>query len=320
MTENFLAKYSPQKIQDFFVDNYTIFDNDISLLISGPYGSGKTSLLIFYIHKYIGSDINIYNNENVLFLNNLKDQGIQFCRNNVKTFCQNSSIYPSCKKIIAIDDIDEFSDSSQQVICNFINKYSSNVLCIATCNNSLKVYTGLKSRMAFITIYPPTNNILHNLAMHIISRENIIINNSVIELIINSSNSSYKILINILQKFKLFNKPITENNIYELITSINSNTLTAYFEALYILDINGAIKIIYDVIESGISVIDILFEIFYYIQKTKHNMDEQLKYQIIQIISKYITIFNNSHEDSIEIAFMTNDILSIIKQHKTSII
>lgn len=312
MTENFLIKYSPKSIDNFFIDNHKIFNNDISLLITGPFGSGKTSLLIFYIHKYIGEDINIYNNENVLFLNNLKDQGIQFCRNNVKTFCQNPSHNVNFKKIIAIDDIDEFSDVSQQVICNCINKYPQNVLCIATCNNNLKVYSGLKSRMAFISIFPPSFDILKSLAIDIVSKENIQIDSSLIDLIANSSNSSYKILINTLQKIQLLNQPINVDNIYELITSINYDTFNIFFNALLKKDINTAIEIIFKIVNSGISVIDILFELFFYIQYVQNNIDNILKYKIIQTISKYITIFNNSHEDSIEIAFMTNDLFLVI--------
>lgn len=310
MSDNFLKKYSPKKLEDFHIDNYTLFSNNINLLITGPSSSGKTSLLISYINYYYeNNNNNIYTNENILFMNNLKDQGIQFCRNNVKTFCQTASSIKIKKKIIAIDDIDEFSDVSQQVIANCLTKYSNNILCIATCSNTLKVFNGLKSRMAFITIFNPTYDKLLTLTNNIITSENITIDSKLIPLIIESSNSSYKILLNTLQKIKIFDKTIDTNNVYELITSINFNTFNKYINSLKQHQLLDAINILFNISESGISVIDILFEFFFFIKHTKTTLDDPLKSDIIKIISKYIILFNNLHEDSIELAFFTNDLL-----------
>ena len=138
MTECFLKKYSPKKNEDFLVDNISLLESQLeyNILIKGDNGTGKTALIIQFIHTYLKYKSNLYFDENVLFMNNLKDQGIQFCRTNVKLFCQTPSKDKTFKKIIAIDDIDEFSDISQQVICNYINKYSENILFLATCTSA----------------------------------------------------------------------------------------------------------------------------------------------------------------------------------------
>ena len=230
MVECFLNKYAPKTFNDFSIDNYTILNNsDVNILINGTYSTGKTTLLFKFIQNYFNDNTNIYDNPNILFINNLKDQGIQFCRNNVKTFCQTASTTTN-KKIIAIDDIDEFSDVSQQVIANCLNKHSNNVICIASCINTLKVFNGLKSRMLFITIFSPTYDKLLNIANNIISNENIDIDSKLIPLLIQSSNSSYKTLLNTLQKIKIYNSKIDKDNIYELITSINFKNFNLYIQ------------------------------------------------------------------------------------------
>lgn len=311
MVECFLNKYSPKTFQEFSIDNYTILnDSDVNILINGTFSTGKTTLLFKFIQNYFDDNINIYDNPNILFINNLKDQGIQFCRTNVKTFCQTSSNLNK-KKIIAIDDIDEFSDVSQQVIANCLNKYGNNVICIASCINTLKVFNGLKSRMIFITISSPTYDKLLDITNNIINNENIDIESNLIPILIHSSNSSYKILLNTLQKIKIFNSKVDKNNIYELITSINFKNFNLYIQHVKDLNLIEAINILDSISNSGVSVIDILFEFFYYIKISNIIIDDMVKYNIIQIISKYIIIFNNLHEDSIELAFFTNEIFNL---------
>lgn len=311
MCDNFLHKYAPRNINDFHIDNYKIMESCVNLLICGPYGTGKTTLLITYIEKYFENSINVYADENILFINNLKDQGIHFCRNNVKMFCQTPCIAKNKKKIIAIDDIDEFSDVSQQVICNCLNKYYDNIICIATCNNTLKVFQGLKSRMAFISVFQPTLEQISDYYVHVKKQENIIIMKSLDQIIIDSCNLSYKVLLNTLQKFKILNSKIDDKNLYELITTINYNTFNTYISYIQNKDLNKSINTITKISDSGVSVIDILYEFFLYIKDAKTNISDKKKYVIIKIISKYMTIFNNNHEDSIELAFMTNEIIPV---------
>ena len=65
----------------------------------------------------------------------------------------------------------------------------------------------------------------------------------------------------------------------------------------------------------GFSVMDILDSYFIYI---KHNesIEENIKYEIIKIICKYITTFHNIHEDEIELSLFTNDIIILLNNIK----
>ena len=96
MNETLIRKYAPKKWEDFhFHGNITnIFQmyidvNKIKLLISGTHGTGKTTLLNVIKHQYFGdcSEQRIIN-ENILYVNPLREQGIQYYRNDVKIFCQ----------------------------------------------------------------------------------------------------------------------------------------------------------------------------------------------------------------------------------------
>ena len=59
------------------------------------------------------------------------------------------------------------------------------------------------------------------------------------------------------------------------------------------------------------SVIDILDNLYLFI-KINEKLNENEKYNIIKIISKYIVIFYNFHEDEIELSFLTYDLISLL--------
>ena len=63
---------------------------------------------------------------------------------------------------------------------------------------------------------------------------------------------------------------------------------------------------------------DILDNYFIFIKTTKI-ISESEKYEIIPLICKYITIFHNIHEDEIELALFTNNIINSIYDKNTTI-
>ena len=87
-------------------------------------------------------------------INSLKEQGIQYYRTDVKTFCQTRCSIPGKKKIVILDDIDNINEQSQQVFRNCIDKYNNNVHFISSCSNVQKVIDTLQSRMIIIKLKP----------------------------------------------------------------------------------------------------------------------------------------------------------------------
>jgi hypothetical protein len=80
-------------------------------------------------------------------------------------------------------------------------------------------------------------------------------------------------------------------------------------------DLKTAVLILYEVHEYGYSVIDILDYFFSFVKMTD-KIDEEMKYQILPFLCKYITIFHKVHEDVIELAFFANNLLMLFNQYK----
>jgi len=314
----FVEKFQPMFFKDFEMDtditeilNIMISMNNLNILFIGDIASGKTSLLNALIREYY----NEYNpkqyNDNVLYINSLKEQGINYYRTDVKTFCQTCSVIKKKKKIVVLDDIDFINEQSQQVFRNCIDKYSHNVHFISSCSNIQKVIESIQSRFTIIKIKPLKREYIHKILNKIKISEEIDIDTDAEEFILNVSNNTVKILINYMEKFKLLNIKITYDIALQLCSNINFLKLEEYTICVKNKNLAEAIKIIYDIFDKGYSVMDILDSYFVFIKNTIL-LSEDEKYNIIPIICKYITIFNNIHEDEIELALFTNNLISKI--------
>lgn len=314
----FLNKYQPLYFKDFETDDemidilQTLINmNNLNILFIGDIGSGKTTFLNATIKEYYkGFTYNQYQ-DNILHINSLKEQGINYYRNDVKTFCQTCSSINTKKKIIVLDDIDIINEQSQQVFRNYIDKYSHNVHFISSCSNSQKVIESLQSRFIIIKIKPLKKHNLEQIMQKIVGFENISITSDAKDFILNVCNNNAKILINYMEKFRLLNIPINLELASSVCTNISFFTFEEYTNLLKAGELSSAVKLLYGIYDKGYSVMDILDNYFLFIKIT-NLLSETQKYDIIPLICKYITIFHNIHEDEIELALFSNNLFSIL--------
>ena len=314
----FIHKYQPLYFNDFGIDNSVvnmlktlILIDNLNVLIIGDMASGKTSLLNALVREYyIGHTPKEYE-ENVLYINSLKEQGINYYRTDVKTFCQTCSNIKNKKKIIILDDIDIINEQSQQVFRNCIDKYSHNVHFISSCSNIQKVIESLQSRFTIIKIKPLKRENLISIIENIKTIENIDIDEDAQNFIINVSNNTVKTLINYMEKFKLLNQKITYNLAVQLCSNISFLIFEEYTKFMLQKDLKQAIHLITELYDKGYSVMDILDNYFVFV-KSSIILNEEQKFKIIPCICKYITIFHNIHEDEIELALFTNNLVNIL--------
>jgi DNA polymerase III delta prime subunit len=319
----FIQKYKPYKLDDFYFEDsfksmiqLLIEMNDLNVMFTGNSNSGKTSLLYAIVREYyhLTKDETLPEN-NILFINNLKEQGIHFFRNEMKTFCQSQSLIRGKKKMIIIDDMDMINQQNQQVFCNYIDKYKENVCFVFVCLNVQKIIENIQSRIVLLKIEPPTLNQLSNFMDKIILQETMNIEDDVKQYILSISNYSIRSLINNLEKVNIYtmddklnpNARISLDICKKLCSNISLNWFEDYISFLRNQNLNDAIKILYEINDYGYSVIDILDYFFSFVKMTDL-LDEEEKYNIIHILCKYITIFHNVHEDVIELSLLTNDI------------
>lgn len=315
----FLNKYQPIYFDNFETDNKiieilrTLINmNNLNVLFIGNVGTGKTTYLNAVIKEYYRDYTYQEYHENILYINSLKEQGISFYRNEVKTFCQTSSSIKNKKKCIILDDLDVINEQSQQVFRSYIDNYSHNVHFISSCSNSQKVIETIQSRFIIIKINPLQKENLNQIMDNIIKCENLRISNDAKSFILNVSNNNAKILINYMEKFKLLDQEVDLTLASNICTNISFFIFEDYTKLLQNNDLRSAIKLLYDIYDKGYSVMDILDNYFIFVKIT-NLLTEKQKYDIIPVICKYVTVFHNIHEDEIELALFSNNLFNIIQ-------
>ena len=338
----FISKYQPDDLNEFQqLDKTTvklvkslIHLNNLNVLIVGDSGTGKTSIIKSIIKEYYGNG-NDYNHENVLVLNSLKEQGIQYYRNDLKIFCQTCSLIKNKKKIILLDDIDLINEQSQQVFRNYMDKYKHNVNFISSCTNIQKVIDSLQSRTIIVKIHPITYTCLQQIITKISLKEALIFSHESQELLLHICNSSIRILLNYLEKIKILSihshsqsseslqqeqqeqqdnhaNAIEVELIHKLSTNISYRLFDEYTNFILKNKMVEAVNIFYKLHHEGYSVMDILDNYFIYIKIT-NLLNEDVKYKLTILVCKYIIYFHNIHEDELELAFFTNNFIKLLQ-------
>ena len=289
--------------------------DDLNILFVSNPNSGKTTLLYAIIREYynLKKNDNIPE-DNILFINNLKEQGINYYRNEMKTFCQSHSSIYGKKKLIIVDDMDTINEQSQQVFRNYIDKYKHNVHFISVCVNIQKIIESYQSRVHIIKISPPNENHFKKITNHIIEEEKLNIDEESKQYLLLTSNHSIRNLINNLEKIFIYGEPINIQLCKKLCSNISFQQFEEYIENLKINNLNDAIRIMYDIHDHGYSVIDIL-DYFFSFVKITNNLTEKEKYKVIPFLCKYITVFHSIHEDIIELALFTNELNSLLQNN-----
>lgn len=316
MKENKLIHtiFKPKNMNDLLYDDLFIRTLEkyiekptFKLQLYGPNCSGKTCI-IHTIMNILKSKYNLAK-DNILYINGLDDNQSLNIKKSLDIFVR----LPLKHKIIVIDNIDHITDKHQYYIKSRLDRYEDKLSFLVTSTNLHKIVVSLKARIHSLKIPIYDMEKIFDHIVHITNSFHYTLTREQIYYLIDKNNFVLQKIYTDLEKIYLYNvskKTIEDVTFYNLCGLNEYALFTEYMKYCLEDDYEHSFEMIESIIEKGYNVIDFLDFFNQYIKVSK-NISEELRGEIIKLISYYITIYYTIHEDIIELSLFTLDLIKI---------
>ena len=151
MSYLWVEQFSPQTVKDCILpqsikDTFKVYAEEKefpNLILAGPAGTGKTSLL-----KALCNEINADH----LFVNASLDRGIGDIRTTVAQFASCSSMFGG-KKVVILDEADNLTLDSQKALRALIEEFQNHCVFAMTCNYPHNIIEAIHSRCSVVDFH-----------------------------------------------------------------------------------------------------------------------------------------------------------------------
>lgn len=302
-----IDKFKPTSVKNIVINLYVknkiikYVENKIVInsVFCGPPGVGKT-----LIANCIGNDIyGKYAKDSILFINCSDDRGIKIVQNTIETFCKKKRVSKKIKhKLIILDEADNTTVNTQQLINSLIENYKETTRFIFTCNDHTKLIEAIQSRCSLIKFpFLQENETLKCLNL-ICKMENINCSTKSLKAIHIISQGDIRCAINTLQLvYSNFKDKITEKKIFELVNKPHPDEMKHMLLYCYNNNLPEAIKNLEEFQLKGYSSSDIILSMLYTIRCYLYDLPEHIKIKFLHHISETCIIISRGVTSEIQL-------------------
>ena len=225
-----VEKYRPSEFEEIILDdnNKELFKNIIktrnfpNLLLHGPPGIGKTTVIINLINKFKENN-NDNEKSSVIHLNASDERGIDIIRNNIYNFVRSDNLFSKGTKFVILDEVDYMTRIAQQALKCLIQEYNKDIKYCLICSYLSKIDYSLQYEFIKVRFNKLAEDNILNYLLKIKKKENIKISNNTIKNIIKNYDSDIRSMINYIQSNNYNKINILNDNNYANLLNININ-------------------------------------------------------------------------------------------------
>lgn len=328
-------RYRPKTLDDLgqqesikhIVNHAKIHGTMPHMLLFGPAGVGKTSTAKAICKQYYWkSEKSILDNESVykervMELNASDERGIQYVRDEIKTFAQSAitirNDIPDFK-IIILDESDAMTDDSQFALRRVLENFSQTTRFIMICNYVSKIIKPITSRTMKIRYKAITLPVMESMIEIIIKKEKLNVPKQFIKELRDITKGDMRKSINLLEYVYHFYGKFEINNLRECAGLIKTNFLKRIINTVTNVNstANDLLTLLNDFKNESYSSLVLIENLFQHVIEMKIN--DKIKSKIIMEIVKIDKALNTNADETIQLFHMfitINNELSMICDH-----
>ena len=323
-----MIKYNPSSFDELIINNkkelINFLDerfslNDLNITICGNYNSNKSNICRLIIERFLNENSHIEKDKILFTYNSYDDINLQ-TQNVMSIFCQNNI---NSNKLIYIENFDELTDSIQQQIKIYIDKYNvfkekNKIFFLIKTTNQYNLKDIIRSRTNVFQLSSFTKNEYSKILKLLLKENNINLNENCIQYILNIQNITINFINTIIIKLLLLdNKNYNLDLIKSITTIIDYSDFDNYILLLQQDQYKNACDIFYKLYINGYDLSDIYFYFYNYLKDKIENNEKinNFYYDIIEKLCFYINEIYNGNFDKFMINLFTFEIYEIINSH-----
>jgi replication factor C subunit 3/5 len=200
------------------------------LLICGPSGTGKTSVIVATAKELYGSSFSIM----TMHINASEERGIEVIRNKVKDFVMTKNFSPNeiPFKLVILDEADAMTISAQGMLRRMIEDFTGNARFCLLCNKLKNIDPAIQSRCTNFRFAPLKSDDIYKKIEKICKEQKIKYTQDGLNMIIKVSNGDMRKVLNNLQSIYMAYKNITYENVSKCIGYPTGNEIDLIYKNL----------------------------------------------------------------------------------------
>uniref|UniRef100_A0A6C0EG40 AAA+ ATPase domain-containing protein n=1 Tax=viral metagenome TaxID=1070528 RepID=A0A6C0EG40_9ZZZZ len=262
--------YRPKKLSEILSNDHVVntFKQYVKkqyiphLLLHGPCGTGKTSIIYATAHELYGEYFDIM----TLEINASEERGIEVVRTKIKEFVTMKNLmFNEFKlfKLVILDEADSMTLDAQSMLRRLMEDYTSNARFCLTCNKLKNIDPAIQSRCTVFRFSPLNKKDIEKKVKDIAVKRSINVTPDGVNTIIKIANGDMRKVLNIFQSTYMTYKTVDSKNVLKCLGYPEEKHIKEIYDSIMKDDFSKSVdKVIKIKNDNAYSVLEILNELF----------------------------------------------------------